>query len=224
MNYLVLEDEPLAAARVQEFAARLPPLKLAAAFDNAVAAMKYLLDNPVDLIFLDLHLGELSGIQFLELVRPACAVIILTADPAHALKGFELRVADYLLKPFTFERFAQAVERARSLWPELPEKQFLFIKTQYRLERVLFAELLYVEGARDYRRVHTAGHSFKTLATFGELEQQLPADRFVRVHKSYLVALDKIERLERDTLRIAARRIPVSETYKKQLLGKMSQR
>jgi two-component system, LytTR family, response regulator len=224
MNYLIIEDEPLAAERVQEFAGRLPYLKLAASFDHALAAIKYLLDHPVDLIFLDLHLGELSGIEFLEIVRPSCPVIVLTAYEQHALKGFELNVIDYLLKPFTFERFSQAVERARSLRPPAPEKQFLFIKTQYRLERVLFEELLYVEGERDYRRIHTRSHSFKTLTTFGELEKELPPSRFVRVHKSYLVALDKIERMERDSLRLATRRIPVSETYKKQLLDKLSQR
>ncbi|MBO2012102.1 LytR/AlgR family response regulator transcription factor [Hymenobacter negativus] len=224
MKCVIIEDEPLAAERVREFAGRLPDLTIAATFDNAVPALRYLLATPVDLLFLDLHLGELSGIQLLELLRPDCAVIILTAYEQHALKGHELNVTDYLLKPFTFERFAQAVERARRQRLPPPEPSFLFIKTQYRLERVLFEELLYIEGARDYRRLHTTVGALKTLETFGELEKKLPVAQFVRVHKSYLVALAKIESLERDVLRLAGRRIPVSETYKKQLISRMNMR
>jgi DNA-binding LytR/AlgR family response regulator len=221
MKYIIIEDEPLASERVREFAGRLRYLEHAASFENALPAIKYVSRHPVDLIFLDINIGELSGIQFLEIVRPSCAVIILTAYQEYALKGFELHVTDYLLKPFTFERFSQAVERVRSLQPQLPEKQFLFIKTQYRWEQTLLNELLYIEGARDYRRIHTLKHTFLTLETFGELEKKLPAARFIRVHKSYLVALDKIESLERDMIRIASRFIPVSETYKKLLLDKL---
>lgn len=224
MKYIIIEDEPLATARVLDFAGRLPYLELAAAFENAVEAIGYVNNNPVDLIFLDINIGELSGIQFLEIVKPGCAVIIITAYQEYALKGFEMNVTDYLLKPFTFERFCHAVDRARSNSDKAPEKQFLFIKTQYRLEKVMFSELLYIEGARDYRRVHALHQTIMTLQTFGELEKELPSERFCRVHKSYLVAIDKIASVEKDFIRITDVLIPVSDTYKRSFFEKIKGR
>ncbi|SDF75545.1 two component transcriptional regulator, LytTR family [Mucilaginibacter pineti] len=220
MKYIIIEDEPLAAARVLEFAGRLPYLDYQASFESALPAIEYLKVNPVNLIFLDINIGEISGIQFLELVRPDCAVIILSAYQEYALKSFEMNVTDYLLKPFTFERFYMAAQRAQILQARLPGKQFVFIKTQYRLEKVILSELLYIEGARDYRRIHTKTQALMTLETFGELELQLPLSRFIRVHKSFLVALDKIESIEKDFIRIANRLIPVSDTYKMALAEK----
>jgi two-component system LytT family response regulator len=222
MKYIVIEDEPLATARVLEFAGKLPNLSMGATFENAVSAIEYLSANPVDIIFLDINIGEISGMRFLEIARPNCAVIILTAYQEYALKGFEMQVSDYLLKPFTFERFCQAVERVakQQLKPE-KEKTFIFIKTQYRLEKVMLDELLYIEGARDYRRIVTAKQELMTLETFRQLEKVLPPARFIRVHKSYVVALDKIESLEKDFVRIHNQLIPVSETYKKVLHGKI---
>jgi two-component system LytT family response regulator len=222
MKYIVIEDEPLATARVLEFAGRLPNLSMAATFENAVTAIEYLKTNPVDLIFLDINIGAVSGIHFLEIVRPDCAIIVLTAYQEYALKGFDMKVTDYLLKPFTFERFYQAVERAGKLQPKPEtEKTFIFIKTKYRLEKVTLDELLYIEGARDYRRIYTAKQELMTLETFRELEKVLPPARFIRVHKSYVVALGKIESLERGFVRIHNQLIPVSDTYKKILLTKI---
>ncbi|SDE64330.1 two component transcriptional regulator, LytTR family [Mucilaginibacter pineti] len=222
MRYIIIEDEPLAAARVREFADKLTYLTFCGVFENAFSAMAYLKNNAVSLIFLDINIGQVSGIQFLEMAKPDCEVIILTAYQEYALKGFEMQVADYLLKPFTFERFCQATERVRGLQekPEL-EKAFIFVKTQYRLEKVMLSELLYVEGARDYRRLHIGKQELMTLETFGELQEKLPGSRFIRVHKSYLVALDKIHSLERDFIRINNEMIPVSATYRKVLLEKI---
>jgi len=221
MRYIIIEDEPLAAARVLEFAGRIPYLEYLCSFENAVTAMEYLQSNTVDLIFLDINIGGISGMQFLEIIRPQCAVIVTTAYQDYALKGFEMNVTDYLLKPFTFERFSLAVGRAKEARVQLPAKLFIFIKTQYRLEKVRLSELLFIEGAGDYRCLYTTGKTLMTRETFGELEKELPAARFIRVHKSYLVALDKIESLERDFIRIAGQLIPVSETYKKILLSKI---
>lgn len=218
MKYIIVEDEPLAAARVLEFAGQLPYLQHQISFEEALPAIEYLKDNPVNLIFLDINIGKMSGIQFLDIVKPDCAVIIITAYQEYALKGFEMNVTDYLLKPFTFERFFQATERAKNLKIQLPEKDFIFIKTQYRLEKVLLNDLIYIEGARDYRRICTKTQSIMTLSTFGDLEKDLPADRFIRIHKSYLVAIEKIESIERDFIHIANRFLPVSETYKKTLI------
>jgi DNA-binding LytR/AlgR family response regulator len=219
MKYIIIEDEPLASERVKTFAGHLPYLEFCAAFENAIEATLYLAKNRVDLIFLDLNIGEISGMRFLEIVRPDCAVIVLTAYHEYAIKGFDLHVTDYLLKPFTLERFCLAVSRANP--PKPISKEFIFIKAQYKLEKVRLDDLLYIVGARDYRHLFITDRNLTTLETFTQLEDKLPNDRFMRVHKSYLVALDKITSMEKDTILIAGRLIPVSATYRKTLLGKI---
>ncbi len=218
INCIIVEDEPLAMERTRNYAARLSFLNVVATFDNSLNALLFLKSNKVDLLFLDIHMDELSGIQLLEAIKPDCAVIITTAYQEYALKGFELSVTDYLLKPFTFERFFQAVEKvqerlAKNNKEHVPD--FIFVKTEYRLEKLLLSDIIYIEGMRDYRRVHTSGRRIMTLQTFREFEGQIPDSLVCRVHKSYMVALDKIESIERDRIRIGEVLIPISETYKK---------
>jgi two-component system LytT family response regulator len=159
ISCIIVEDEPLALERTRSYVLRLPYLNLVATFDNGIDAMLYLRANKVDLIFLDINMGEFSGIQLLETTTTASQVIITTAYNEYALKGFELNVTDYLMKPYTFERFIQAVDKVQDKLQrkEGPEKKFIFIKTEYRLEKLLLSELVYIEGMRDYRRIHTAG-------------------------------------------------------------------
>lgn len=225
MQCVIVEDEPLALERTKGYVEKLPFLSLAATFDNGVEAMLYLKQYSVDLLFLDINMGEVSGIQMLEALKPQCAVIITTAYPEYALKGYELNVTDYLLKPFTFERFFQAVEKAQLLFGkgESPEKEYVFIKTAYRLEKILLTEVLYIEGMRDYRRIFLEGRDIMTLQTFKELSEIIPARMVCRVHKSYMVAINKIESIEKDRVKIGSVRIPISETYKQaffELIGR----
>lgn len=216
---IIIEDEPLALERTKSYLLKLPFLKLVATFDNGYDALAYLQSNTVDLIFLDINLGELSGIRLLETSHISSQVIITTAYPDYAIKGFDLRVTDYLLKPFGFERFAQAVDKAKdNLYktpPVLPDKKFIFVKTEYRLEKVLFSDILYIEGMRDYRCIYTPGKRIMTLQTFSELELDIPASQVCRVHKSYMVSIEKIESIEKDEIKIGDKYIPISETYKK---------
>ena len=159
-----------------------------------------------------------SGIQFLESTRLNNEVILTTAYPEYALKGFDLKVADYLLKPYTFDRFLQAVNRVRanlSKGQPSNERDFIFIKTAYRLEKIAFEDILYIEGMRDYRKIVTAAKPILTLQTFGQLEEEFPSATICRVHKSYMVALNKISSVEKDRIRIGDKYIPISETYKK---------
>ncbi len=160
MRCIIVEDEPLAIMRMRGFVEKMLSLQLLATFDNGIDALVYLEDHEVDLVFLDLHLGELSGIRLLETAGLKCAVIVTTAYDEYALKGHELGVTDYLLKPFTFERFLSAVSRAKERYvrpahPATAEANYLFVKTEYRLEKLMLADMLYVEGMRDYRRIHT---------------------------------------------------------------------
>jgi DNA-binding LytR/AlgR family response regulator len=216
---IIVEDEPLALERTQGYLQKLPFLTLLATFDNATDALVFLQTAAVDLIFLDINLGEVSGIQLLESSKINSQVVITTAYPDYAIKGFDLNVSDYLLKPFGFDRFVQAVDKVRNnlskTEPSVADKKFIFVKTEYRLEKVMLDEILYIEGMRDYRCIYTLNKRIMTLQTFGELEQEIPGHLICRVHKSYMVAIDKIESIEKEVIKIREKYVPVSETYKK---------
>ena len=226
INCIIIEDEPLALERVSGYVQKLPYLNLLSTFDNGIDALVYLKSNAVDLIFLDINMGEFSGIQLLETSNIKSEIIITTAYDTYALKGFDLNVTDYLLKPFTFERFVLAVDRVQANLTKaevIHDKKYIFIKTEYRLEKLLLDEVLYIEGMRDYRRIHTINKRIMTLKSFKEFEQEIPANTICRVHKSFMVALDKIDSVERDRIRIKDVIIPISETYKRSFLNLISQ-
>lgn len=215
ISCIIIEDEPLALERAKEYVQKLPFLNLLATFDNAIDALVFLKANVVALIFLDINLGDFSGIQLLETTAIKSQVILTTAYHEYALKGFDLKVTDYLLKPYTFERFVQAVDRAQSLLPKAaPTKRFVFVKTEYRLEKIFLDDVLFIEGMGDYRRIHTATKKIMTLQTFADFEQEIPPSIICRVHKSYMVAVDKIDSIEKDRIRIGETLIPISESYK----------
>lgn len=217
INCIIVEDEPLALDRVKGFALKLPYLNLLSSFDNAFEALSFLKTNKVDLIFLDIHMDEFSGIQLLETSTITSQVIITTAYHEYALKGFDLQVSDYLLKPYTFERFVQAVDRVQNNLSKneiTNDKKFIFVKTEYRLEKIFLSEVLYIEGVKDYRRIHTLNKRIMTLQTFNDFEKEISPGIICRVHKSFMVALDKIESIERGLIKIKDILIPISETYR----------
>ena len=216
INCILVEDEPLALERLKGFVIKLPFLNLLSTFDNAFDALTFLKSNTIDLIFLDINMGEFSGIQLLETSAITSEVIITTAYHEYALKGFDLKVTDYLLKPFTFERFVQAVNRVESNLSKnemVADKKFIFVKTEYRLEKILLSEILFIEGMRDYRKIHCTDKKIMTLQTFSDFEKEIPAPIICRVHKSFMVSLDKIESIERNRIKIQEQYIPISETY-----------
>lgn len=219
INCIVVEDEPLAMERVVGYIKKFTVLNLVATFDNALDAFGFLKTNAVDLIFLDINLGELSGIQLIESIHIKSDVIITTAYPDFALKGYELNVTDYLLKPFTFDRFLQAVDKVQQNFSKKEpqaDNNFFFVKTETRLEKIFFDDVLYIEGMRDYRKIHTTRKKIMTLQTFTEFEKELPENLICRVHKSYMVAIQKIDSVEKDRIYIQDMVIPVSETYRQQ--------
>jgi two-component system LytT family response regulator len=224
IDVIIVEDEPLAQERIRGYVAKLVFLRLVGVFDNGVEALAFLQVTPVDLIFLDINLGDFSGIQLLEAMQISAQVVISSAYDEYALKGYELNVTDYLLKPYTFERWVQAVERVRQNWVnrvnrvERSERKFLFIRTEHRLEKLMLDDLLYIEGRRDYRRIQAVGRQIMTLSTFHDLEQAIPQSIACRVHKSYMVAVARIDSVERDVVWIGEAAIPVSETYRKGFL------
>lgn len=214
---IIIEDEPLALEKTRDFVLKVPFLHLSATFDNALTGLAYLNNNKVDILFLDINMDELSGIELLESSKITSQVILTTAYQEYALKGYELQITDYLLKPFTFNRFLQAVNKAQeNIAHRNPDAQpdFIFVKTENRLEKIMISEILYIEGMRDYRRIHTINKKIMTLQNFSEFEKLIPSTIVCRVHKSYMVALLKIETIERSRIKIADQLIPISETYK----------
>ncbi len=220
MKCIIVEDEPLAMERTQLFIEKVSDLNLLESFDNALDAMDYIRDHEVDLIFLDIKMDELSGIQFLETTKVEAQVIITTAYDEYALKGYDLNVTDYLLKPFDLDRFLKAIEKVReNMKSTTQDQEFIFIKTENRLEKIFFDEILYIEGMGDYRRFHCKDRRIMTLQTFGELEQILPKNKIPRVHKSYMVAIDKIDSIERSRIHINKEMLPISDTYRDQFFN-----
>lgn len=214
---IIIEDEPLALERTKDFAQKIPFLDLCATFDNALSGLAFLTSNKVDVLFLDINMDELTGIELLESSKIESQVIITTAYQEYALKGYELNITDYLLKPFNFNRFLQAVNKAHeNLTRSVTNTsiEFIFVKTENRLEKITLDDIIYIEGMRDYRRIHTVHKKIMTLQNFKELEQMIPSNLVCRVHKSYMVALNKIETIERSRIKIANQLIPISETYK----------
>jgi len=216
-NCIIIEDEPLALERTQHFVEKIPFLQLSATFDNALSGLAYLTSNEVSILFLDINMDELTGVELLESADINSQVIITTAYQEYALKGYELNITDYLLKPFTFQRFLQAVNKAHEnlcTTTPLPARDFIFVKTENRLEKIMLQDILFIEGMRDYRRIHTLRKKIMTLQNFKELEQVLPSEVVCRVHKSYMVSIPKIESIERSRIKIANQLIPISESYR----------
>ena len=214
---IIIEDEPLALERTKSFVLKVPFLELKATFDNAITGLSYLNNNKVDLLFLDINMDELSGIELLESSRLDCQVIITTAYQEYALKGYELSVTDYLLKPFIFNRFLQAVNKVQEKTNKSTSEKssdFIFIKTENRLEKISFSDIIFIEGMRDYRRIHTATKKIMTLQNFKELETLIPPKDVCRVHKSYMVAINKIDTIERSRIFIEDQVIPISDSYR----------
>ena len=217
INCIAIDDEPLALSKLEGFISKVPELRLVRTFDDPVEAIGWLKENGTDLIFLDIQMEQLTGIQFLEVIEPSSKVILTTAYDQYAIKGFELNVTDYLLKPFSFQRFLQTVNKAMEYFSTKKNSEndrFIFVKTEYRLERIDIDDILYIEGMKDYLRIICSGKKVMTLQSFAKIEESLPDKKFCRVHKSYIVAIDKIKSIERGVIIIADQRIPVSNTYK----------
>lgn len=216
---IIIEDEPLAIEKLTDFIQRYPMLELCSSFDNAIDAIVYLKTEPVDLVFLDIQMEGFSGIQFLETINQKPFIIITSAYDQYALKSYEFSVDDYLLKPYSFERFVQSVEKVadkynKSIAKNGKQKEFIFVHTEYRMERIELKDILYIEGMKDYLKIVTTSKDILTLKSFKTLLEMLPPTDFVRTHKSYVVALSKIENIERNRIKIGNKLIPVSDTYK----------
>ena len=220
LNCIAVEDEPLALKRLTEYIGKVPYLQLMCAFENSLEALAFIHTEKPDVLFIDIRMDEMDGIALIESLNYRPQVIFTTAFDQYAIQGFTLQAVDYLLKPYSLERFMQAAGRLQqNQIVTVQVKEHVFIKTEFRLERVNLADILYIEGMRDYRCLHLEHGKLLTPETFDDLEKQLPAAQFCRVHRSYMVAIAKIRLVERDRIVIGKEIIPVSKTYKDRFYG-----
>lgn len=218
LTCVAIDDEPLALAKIQAFIESIPHLELRASFASCVEAIPFLTTQVPDILFLDIQMDHMTGIQLLENVKLESHVIITSAFESYALKGYELNVCDYMLKPFGIDRFIQGVEKVRQLMvksaKEMPEKDYIFIKADYKIVKVDLKTIVYVEGMGDYLCMYTSQGKVMTSLNFSELAAKLPPDGFMRVHKSYLVNLSFIKAIEKHRIYIKDEIIPLSQTYR----------
>jgi two-component system LytT family response regulator len=226
ISCLIVDDEPLARNLLTDYVRKVPYLNLLKSCSSALEAMEELRKNPVDLLFLDVQMPEITGISFLKSLQKKPLVILTTAYSQYALEGFELDVTDYLLKPITLERFLRAVDKVnqrlssgipviKQETPEAPASSYIFVKDGTKLVKVRLEDILYVEGLKDYVTIHTPQQKIISLQRMKTLEEQLPSDRFIRIHNSFIVSLDAINAVHKDKVQIGEAFIPVGDTYKK---------
>ena len=219
MRCLIVDDEPLAINLLKDYLSKIADLELIAATTDVFNALKVAQQEEVDLIFLDIQMPELTGIQFMKILNGKSSIILTTAYQEYALQGFEYDVVDYLLKPFSLERFVIAVNKARNKienkrTPLAPATvDYIFLKSEYRMVRVELKDILYLESLRDYVAVHTVKEKILTLQSLRSFEEQLKNDAFIRVHKSYIVSIEKINAIEKKRLLIQNTHIPIGDTY-----------
>lgn len=232
LTCLLVDDEPLALNVLVEYCAQVPFLELKGRFHEALAAVDFLRENPVDVIFLDIHMPRLSGLQLAQLLpQPAPRIIFTTAHAQYAAESYELPALDYLLKPVRFERFVQAAHRAQAALRPTPAPtpteplehadEVLFIRQDSRLHRVPVADLYYAEGQKEYLMLYTAAGRMLTLQSFRGLEELLPPGRFARIHRSYLINLRHLEFVERNRAQVHGTLLPIGETYREAFLEQL---
>lgn len=223
LSCAIIDDEPLAVELMESYVRKTPFLELQGSFGSGVAAFGMLRDRPVDLLFCDIQMPGLNGVEFSRMLPADTRVIFTTAFSRYAVEGFRVNAVDYLLKPISYADFLAAAQKALE-WFELKRRagapaddlRSIFVKTEYRLRQIGFDSILYIEGLKDYVKIHVEEetHPVLTLTSLKSLEEQLPADRFVRVHRSFIVQPSKIRSIERNRIVFGKEYIPVSENYR----------
>jgi DNA-binding LytR/AlgR family response regulator len=229
INTIVVEDEPLAREGLLNYIKEVDFLLVKHVCEDALEANRVLSSDKIDLMFLDIQMPKLTGIDFLKSLKSAPMVILTTAYPNFALQGYELDVLDYLVKPFPFDRFLKSVNKARDFF-ELkskgqetpsPERDYFFVKCDYRYEKIHFNEILYVEGMENYVVIHTAAQKFMTLLRMKTVEESLPAPDFMRIHKSFIVSVRAISSIDGNEVIVGSKRLPISREKKGEILERV---
>lgn len=224
---VIVDDEPLAVGLLVQYVEKTPGLSVVFKTTHVLEALQVIERGDADLLFLDIHMPELSGMQFMKIIGNRCKVILTTAYPQYALEGYEHDVVDYLLKPFSFDRYMMAVVKAKERLdqkvnaPASEAPDHLFIRAEYRIQKVNFESILYIEGLRDYLAFHTPAGKILSLESMKKMEATLPTSIFIRIHKSYIINRNKIEFLDRGKVIINGQYLPVGDTYRERFLAQI---
>jgi DNA-binding LytR/AlgR family response regulator len=227
---IIIDDEPLARKGLREYINDIDFLQLEAEFDTPLKATKHLSEGSIQLIFLDIQMPKITGLEFFKTLHNAPPVIFTTAYPQYALDGFELDALDYLVKPISFERFLKAAMRVKEYYEvrtkniseqSSGEEDFFFIKADNKLIKIFFDDILYVEALQNYVSIHTKTKKFITYLTFKSVEEYLPADQFIKTHKSFIIAASKIDSIDGNNIRIGENHIPISRTSKDEVMERL---
>jgi len=221
LTCLIVDDEPLAQDIIENYLTNFSFIKLVAKCDNALIALDWIKKQKIDLVFLDVSMPFISGIEFIRTLKNPPAVILTTAHKEFALEGYELNVVDYLLKPISFERFLMAINKLNLDVPETPEPvianiwndSFIYVKSEKKNVKILLKEILFIESLKDYIKIHTTNKTIITQVAISTIEQRLP-DNFLRVHRSFIVARDKITAYTQHDIEIGKLQIPIGRNYK----------
>ncbi len=233
MKCLIIDDEPLAVELLEDFVSKVPVLKLVASCSNAIEASTILQTNEVDLIFTDIEMPDFSGIEFVKSLDVKPLFIFTTAYSHYAVEGFNLNAVDYLVKPIPFHRFLKAVNRAQELFllkneetkpkvQTVDSPSFIFVKSEYENIKLNFDDIKYFEGLKDYIKIVSTSHKpILTLSNFKKIEEKLPSESFIRVHRSYIVSLKYINSVQRNRILIDGVRIPIGQNYKDEFIRRI---
>jgi DNA-binding LytR/AlgR family response regulator len=224
INCAIIDDEPLAAGLLESYVKKTPYLNLTGTYNSAITAMRDLRDNPVPLLFLDIQMPELSGVEFAKILPKDTKIIFTTAFPQYALEGYKVNALDYLLKPISYEDFLRATEKAQDWYNMLQKREaynddrIMFIKSEYKLLRVHLDDILYVEGLKDYVRICLKnGEKIMSLMSMKKLEDYLPRPEFLRTHRSYIVHMPEVRSIDRFRIVFGDIFIPISDNYKEEV-------
>lgn len=247
LKCIAVDDEPLALDIIEDYISKVPFLELVTRTENAIEALQLVQAGGIDLVFLDIQMPDLTGIQFLKIANNKAHYILTTAYSQYALESYDLNVSDYLLKPIAFDRFYKAVEKVHLQHKKNSLEQavtaapapvvvpvavaapvaaqqvqdFIFVKTEHKIQKIELNDILYIEGLKDYISIYTKGERVITLQNMKKMEETLPCSQFIRVHKSYIIALDKIESIERSRITICGKLIPIGDTYRDEFFKKI---
>jgi DNA-binding LytR/AlgR family response regulator len=222
MRCIIIDDEPLAIELITFYVQQTPTLNLLGSFSDASQAIEFIQNHEIDLLFLDIQMPHINGIQLLKSLNKPPMVIFSTAFNEYAVEGFELQAIDYLLKPFDIKRFQKAVKKADELYclkkaAEPQTEPFIFVKADYQMLKINISSILFIEGWDDYIKIYVSDKPILTLMSLKSIMEQLPHQEFVRVHRSYIVPIKKIESIRNKVIKIASKEIPVGSTYAESL-------
>jgi len=228
---IAIDDEPLAIDIIKEYSNKVDNIELVETFNSAIDALKYISNNNVDLIFLDIQMPDINGMDFLKILNKKPYVIFTTAYDKYAIEGYEFNTIDYLLKPFAFDRFYMAINKvceivhAKSMSQIQPNTEilsdFFFVKSEHKIVKIKNNSVLYIEGLKDYLKIVTDNNFVLTLMSFKSLVELIPENQFCRVHKSFAVAINQIETIEKSRIRIGDKYIPIGDSYKDKFFEKI---